>query len=214
VAETGDPGVPPALSPAFVSGRPSSLALHILVKRESRPGAGSANPPYPWHGHGAMPVLERGISASHGVNPVRRDGASAFILELSTERCLFLVEDTSGRSSIGNSANNACSTWTRARDPACMIKCESVASCSLRRCPALLVAVLHSQALIDKPSHVERSCRILWAARTTTTLRIPFLADAAAGNTRALCGPHPRNLIIKGKGKGPAESMALLTFYS
>ncbi|KAL6906799.1 hypothetical protein GGI43DRAFT_241291 [Trichoderma evansii] len=78
----------------------------FLSKGNRVAGAGSANPPNPWHQHGAMPVLERGISASHGANPVRRDGASAFILELSSERCLCLVEGTFRRSSIGNSASN------------------------------------------------------------------------------------------------------------
>lgn len=69
VAGTGEPGVPPTRLQHRLQAVVTEL--HILVKRE---WAGSTSPPSPWHG--AMPVLERGISASHGANPVRRHAFS------------------------------------------------------------------------------------------------------------------------------------------
>lgn len=74
-----------------------------------------------------------------------------------------------------------------------MIRCESVAPVSWTLAAQVLVAALCFGALIDKPSHAGRSCRILGRPE-----RLHLNAFSAAhfvqmllfANTRALCGPQ------------------------
>lgn len=93
-----------------------------------------------------------------------------------------------------------------------MVRCESVACVSWTLAAQALVAALCLRALIDKPSHAGRSCRILGRPERLqlNAFSVAHFLQMLFANTRALCGPQPEDR----QGKGPAESTALLTFYS
>lgn len=97
-----------------------------------------------------------------------------------------------------------------------MIQCESVASVSSTLAAQALVAALCLSSPDRQALARWTELSDPWAARTTTRHFNGFSVAhflqmlLLFANTRALCGPPPKGR----QGKGPAESTALLTFYS